>query len=197
VPDEVSFDDPIARAADVFARAQRSEPGDATAVALATVDREGRPSVRMVLLRVLDHRGFVFFTNYQSRKARELAVNANGALCGHWWSIGEQIRAEGRIELASAAESDAYFATRPRESQISAWASPQSDPIESREALVARWRDVDARFAGTDVPRPHFWGGYRLIPHRIEFWRNGDHRLHDRILYVLEDGAWRVSRLAP
>jgi pyridoxamine 5'-phosphate oxidase len=151
----------------------------------------------MVLLRWIDRRGFVFFTNYRSRKARDLADNQRAALCAHWWSIGEQIRAEGRVEMASAAESDAYFASRPRESQLSAWASPQSEPIESRNALMARWRDVAERFADRPVPRPEFWGGYRLVPHRIEFWQNGDHRLHDRLLYVLEDGAWRTSRLAP
>jgi pyridoxamine 5'-phosphate oxidase len=187
----------MARVAEALERARESEPGDATVIALATADSSGRPSVRIVLLRGLDRRGFVFFTNYQSRKARELHDNTKAALCAYWWSIGEQVRAEGRIETVSAAESDAYFATRPRESQISAWASPQSERIESRDALMSRWREATERFAGTVVPRPDFWGGYRLIPDRIEFWQNGDFRLHDRILYVLEDGAWQISRLAP
>jgi pyridoxamine 5'-phosphate oxidase len=189
--------DPIAGVVDALERARTSESGDASAIALATVDQTGRPSARMVLLRGIDRRGFVFFTNYSSRKARDLDGNPRAALCAYWPSIGEQIRVEGTTERLSGSESDAYFASRPRESQISAWASPQSEPLVSREDLERRWRDTSDRFANADVPRPDFWGGYRLLPDRIEFWYSRDHRLHDRLLYVLEGGAWRQYRLGP
>ena len=170
---------------------------DTAPVALATADREGRPSVRMVLLRGADHRGFVFHTNYTSRKARELAENPHAALCVHWQAIEEQIRIEGTVRLLESAESDAYFASRPRGSQIGAWASRQSATVGSRERLEEEYRETERRFEGAEVPRPPFWGGYRLTPARIEFWYGRTDRLHDRVLYVREGEGWRVERLYP
>ncbi len=189
--------DPIAFARELLERRRASEPSDATAVTLATADAAGRPSARVVLLKDIDARGFVFFTNQESRKGRELDANPYAALCAHWPAAAEQLRAEGRVERVSDAESDVYFATRPRGSQIGAWASDQSEPLESREALIERVREVEARFAGRDVPRPPHWGGYRLIPERIEIWRGQESRLHDRIVYAREGDGWREGRLFP
>lgn len=189
--------DPVARFHALLERARAASPADPTAAALATADARGRPSVRVVLVKAFDARGFVFHTNRASRKARELAENPRAALCFHWPSIGEQVRAEGEVELLPDAESDAYFATRPRGSQLGAWASRQSAPLGAREDLVAAVREVDARFAGGDVPRPPFWGGYLLRPEAIEFWTSADDRLHQRALYVREGAGWRVSLLQP
>lgn len=170
---------------------------DTSPVALATADVSGRPSVRMVLLRGVDERGFVFHTNYNSRKARELTENPHAALCIHWHSLEEQVRVEGRVEKLTAEESDAYFASRPRGSQLGAWASDQSAPLRTREALEEEYRDVERRFEGQPVPRPPFWGGYRIVPDRVEFWFGRPDRLHDRLLYVREEGGWRIERLYP
>jgi pyridoxamine 5'-phosphate oxidase len=170
---------------------------DPAPVALATADREGRPSVRIVLLRGADQRGFVFHTNYTSRKARELDENPHAAICVHWHAIEEQIRIEGTVERLGGAESDAYFASRPRGSQLGAWASRQSAPLTSRETLEQEYRAVEQRFAGGDVPRPPFWGGFRLIPARIEFWFGRADRLHDRLVYVREGEGWSVEILYP
>jgi pyridoxamine 5'-phosphate oxidase len=189
--------DPIALARELLAERRATEPTDATAMTLATADAAGRPSARMVLLKGIDDRGFVFFTNHESRKARELAENPFAALCLHWPRAAEQLRVEGRVERITDAESDLYFATRPRGSQIGAWASAQSAPLPSREALLDRVREVEARFAGRDVPRPPFWGGYRLVPDRIERWRGQESRLHDRQLFVRDGDGWRVERLYP
>ena len=166
---------------------------------LATADAAGRPSARIVLLKGIDPRGFVFFTNRESRKARELEERPFAALVLHWPKAAEQIRVEGRVERVSDAESDLYFATRPRGSQIGAWASSQSRPLESREALLNRVREAEARFAGQPVPRPPFWGGYRLVPDRIEIWRGQESRLHDRVVYArdAEGDPWREERLYP
>lgn len=188
--------DPVAEFQQLFARASTREP-DATAVALATVDATGAPSVRMVLLKAVDATGFVFFTNYESRKAAELAVNPRAALCFYWPTIGVQVRVEGGVERVTAAESEAYFATRPRESQLGAWASRQSRPLASAEALREEFARTSARFAGQPVPRPPVWGGLRVRPQRIEFWHSGEHRLHDRILYTREGEGWTVERLFP
>jgi pyridoxamine 5'-phosphate oxidase len=170
---------------------------DTAPVALATADARGRPSVRMVLLRGADERGFVFHTNYTSRKARELTDNPHAAICVHWHAIEEQIRIEGPVVRLDDRESDEYFATRPRGSQIGAWASRQSATLPSRERLEEDYRASEQRFEGGAVPRPGFWGGYRLIPERIEFWFGRADRLHDRLLYVREGDGWRIERLYP
>jgi pyridoxamine 5'-phosphate oxidase len=170
---------------------------DTAPVALATADALGRPSVRMVLLRGADERGFVFHTNYTSRKARELTDNPYAAICVHWHAIEEQIRIEGTVVRLDDRESDEYFATRPRGSQIGAWASRQSETLRSREQLEEEYRASEQRFEGGAVPRPAFWGGYRLIPERIEFWFGRADRLHDRLLYVREGDGWRIERLYP
>ena len=189
--------DPIALFTDLFARARNSEPADATAVALATADASGAPSVRMVLLKGSDASGFVFFTNYESRKARELTANPRAALSVLWPTLRTQVRVEGTVARVAAAESDAYFATRPRESQLGAWASRQSAPVASPAALRHAFDEVAARFEGAAVTRPPFWGGFRITPLRIEFWTEGEYRLHDRVLYTRSGGGWTTERLFP
>ncbi|WP_437954564.1 pyridoxamine 5'-phosphate oxidase [Sorangium sp. So ce119] len=189
--------DPLVLARELLEQRQTSEPTDATAMTLATADASGRPSARMVLLKGIDDRGFVFFTNHGSRKAMDLEANPFAALCIHWSRAAEQIRVEGRVERISDAESDAYFATRPRGSQIGAWASRQSAPLPSRERLIERVREIEGRFEGQPVPRPAFWGGYRVVPERIELWRGQESRLHDRLVYLRDGGGWRVERLYP
>src|SRR5262249_4221518 len=178
-------DDPIERFRELFARAQAAEEGETTAVALATVDAAGRPSARMVLLKGVDERGFVFYTNLESRKGRDLAANPQAALCFHWQRLRVQVRVEGQVERVAAEEADAYFASRRRGHQLGAWASSQSAPLASREELLARFQEAEARFEGKEVPRPPFWGGFRLCPDRLEFWYAQDDRLHDRQLYTL------------
>lgn len=170
---------------------------DTAPVALATADAAGRPSVRIVLLRGVDERGFVFHTNYRSRKARELTENPRAALCIHWAALEEQIRVEGHVQVLAAEESDRYFAGRPRGSQLGAWASQQSAVLATRETLEEEYRATERRFEGQPVPRPPFWGGFRLVPDRIEFWFGRPDRLHDRLLYVLADDGWTIERLYP
>ena len=170
---------------------------DTAPAALATADAAGRPSVRIVLIRRVDARGFAFFTNYESRKGRELTGNPRAALCQHWPTLEEQIRVEGAIELVDAAESDAYFAGRPRDSQLGAWASRQSAELDGRPALEARLEEVEQRFANQAVPRPPFWGGIRIIPERIEFWYGRSGRLHDRLLYSRAGTGWQTTWLFP
>jgi len=190
-------DDPIERFRRLFERAAGEEAGDHTAVTLATADAAGRPSARTVLLKQFDERGFVFFTSYTSRKAREIIANPHAALCFHWPAVAEQVRIEGAVEKVSAAESDAYFASRPRGSQLGAWASRQSEPLDNRALLVARVARREARFLGREVPRPDFWGGFRVVPESIEFWVNKLSRLHDRVLFRKRDGGWSRQRLYP
>jgi pyridoxamine 5'-phosphate oxidase len=189
-------DNPITAFQEAAARAE-SQQIDITPVALATADRRGRPSVRIVLLRGLDERGFVFHTNYDSRKGRELAENPYGALCFYWPTLEEQIRVEGPIDRLPDAESDAYFAGRPRGSQIGAWSSAQSRVLDSRETLEQRIKEAESRFAGQPVRRPPFWGGFRLKPERVEFWYGRQDRLHERVLYTRDGDRWKVERLYP
>lgn len=170
---------------------------DPTAVALATTTADGRPSARMVLLKGFDSRGFVFYTNYESRKGSELAATGRAALLFYWPTLDRQVRIEGTVARVSDAESDAYFATRPLESRWSAHASPQSRPIDSRESLEAAVDRVRGEF-GDAVPRPEGWGGFRVAPDAFEFWQGRENRLHDRLAYAhAPDGSWRVQRLAP
>lgn len=170
---------------------------DTAPVTLATADERGRPSARMVLLRGADERGFVFHTNYRSRKGRELDVNPHAALCIYWPTLDEQIRIEGRVEKLPDAESDEYFNGRPRGSQLGAWASDQSAVLPSRESLEARYREIERRFENVPIHRPPFWGGFRLIPSVIEFWYGRPDRLHDRVVYTRDAAGWRIERLYP
>jgi pyridoxamine 5'-phosphate oxidase len=190
-------EDPIAWLRDSLARAAPTESFDPARAALATVTSQGIPAVRFVLVKVVDERGLAFFTNLTSAKADDLATVAHAALAFHWASIGEQVRVSGPVTRVSDDEASAYFATRPRGSQLSAWASAQSAPIDTRSALEASARDAQARFRDGDVPRPEFWGGYRIAPNRIEFWRNRDDRLHDRWLFTRTDARWTWKRLQP
>jgi pyridoxamine 5'-phosphate oxidase len=167
------------------------------AMTLATVDAAGQPSARTVLLKAVDRRGLTFYTNLESRKARELAANPKAALLFWWPPQGRQVRFEGEIEPVDDAEADAYFATRPRGSQIGAWASAQSNVVADRATLEAAEREIAARFAHRAVPRPPFWGGYRLVPARVEFWQGRINRLHDRLRYSRRGEAWDLERLAP
>jgi pyridoxamine 5'-phosphate oxidase len=181
-----------------FAQALDAKLPEPNAMTLATVDERGRPSARIVLIKGVDERGFTFFTNYESRKGRELAANGAASLLFHWIELERQVRIEGLVVRTSAEESDAYFASRPLGSRIGAWASEQSQVIESRAVLEARERDIIAQY-GDHPPRPPHWGGYRLVPDHIEFWQGRPSRLHDRLVYTREttDGNWRTSRLSP
>lgn len=189
--------DPMREFAAAFARAAADAPFDATAAALATADASGAPSCRLVLVKLFDARGFRVFTNYESRKGRDLAANPRAALTWHWPWIEEQVRAEGAVEILPGAESDHYFASRPRGSQLGAWASRQSDPLPSRFGLLRRVAAVEARHLGRAVPRPPFWGGYLLRPTRIEFWKGKPSRLHERRCFDLDASGWRMERLSP
>jgi pyridoxamine 5'-phosphate oxidase len=190
--------DPIAQFKRWFADAVAAGLPLPEAMSLSTITPEGKPTARMVLLKRVDVEGFVFFTNYRSAKARELAVNPNASLVFFWPQLERQVRVEGVVRKTSAAESREYFATRPRGSQIGAWASPQSEVIPGREVLEQRRADLEEAYRDREIPRPEHWGGYSLKPERIEFWKGRRDRLHDRILYVREsDGSWTIQRLAP
>jgi len=192
--------DPIAHfraLLDEAQRVDRARLAEPTAMTLATVDDAGRPSARIVLLKDVDARGFVFYTNYESRKGRELLAHPWAALCFHWQPMERQVRVEGPVERVTDAEADAYFASRARMSRLGAWASRQSATLASDGELQQRVRDVEARFADGDVPRPPNWSGFRVVPQRIEFWRGRPYRLHERILYERDDTGWRVRRLFP
>ena len=190
-------DDPFVLFDDWFGEAKAGEPNDPNAMALATVNGDGQPAVRMVLLKGHGPDGFVFYTNQESRKANDLAAVAKAALLFHWKSLRRQIRIEGAVSVVEDGEADAYFATRSRDSQLGAWASDQSRPLESREMFEARFDAMKERFAGGDVPRPPHWSGYRVTPHRIEFWQDRAHRLHERRLFTRTDTGWREGLLYP
>ena len=167
------------------------------AMTLATTTPDGRPSARVVLLKGYDDRGFVFYTNYEGRKARELETNPNCALAFYWGELERQVRIEGRAARVPAGESDAYFASRPRGSQLGAWASKQSQPVENRSTLDQCLRELEAEYEVREIPRPPFWGGYRVEPESMEFWQGRENRLHDRLLYTRHKGDWKIRRLQP
>ena len=194
--EEIAEAEPLAPFERWFAEARASEP-DADAMILATATPSGLPSARAVLVKGFDARGFVFYTNLESRKSEELAGNPYAALCFLWKALRRQVRIEGGVEPVSAKEADAYFASRPRDSRIGAWASEQSRPLASREVLEQRVADFERRFGQGEVPRPPFWSGFRVVPQRIEFWQERASRLHDRWLFVREGGEWRRERLFP
>ena len=189
--------DPIEQFRGWFGEALAADLHEPNAMTLATATPEGRPSARVVLLRGFDERGFVFYTNYEGRKARELEINPYCALVFYWGELERQVRIEGRASRVPDEESDAYFEGRPRGSQLGAWASEQSRPVRDRGALEARLRELEAGYEGREVPRPPFWGGYRVEPETIEFWQGRENRLHDRLRYRRSDGLWRRERLQP
>jgi pyridoxamine 5'-phosphate oxidase len=195
--DERDLDpDPIV-ALSAWLEEARGRLPQADAMALATATPDGRPSVRIVLLRAIDERGLTFFTNRESRKGTELRTNPRAAVCVHWWELGRQVRAEGQVKELDDDESSAYWASRPRPSQLAAWASRQSVPLASRDELTAVVARMEERFTGSEVPLPTFWGGYRLRPDSIELWAHREDRLHDRIAYMRGADGWERVRLAP
>ena len=190
--------DPIAQFKAWFADVLEKDLHDPTAMTLATADRDGRPSARIVLLKGCDERGFVFYTNYRSRKGRELEENPHAALVFYWPDFDRQVRVEGTVERTAAEESEAYFRSRPLGSRLGAWASAQSEVIAGRDELEGRLRDLEERYAEGEVPLPGFWGGFRLRPEAVEFWQGRPSRLHDRLRYArLPGGGWKIERLSP
>jgi len=188
---------PFKKFAEWFATAEGTEPNDPNAMTVASVGADGRPAARILLLKHWDESGFVFFGNLGSRKAQQMNSNPNVALLFHWKSLQRQIRIEGQVAQVTDAQADAYFATRPRMSQMGAWASEQSRPLASREIFEARLKEVEARFSGKEVTRPGFWSGWRLTPDYFEFWQGIDFRLHDRLVFTKTTEGWETGRLFP
>ena len=198
MPDSVAvITDPFAKFAKWMKQAWEHEPEDANAMTLATATPDGTPSARIVLLKGADERGFVFYTNTQSRKGDELAANTRAALLFHWKPQGRQIRIEGHVEPVTAAEADAYYATRARISRLGAWASDQSRTLPNRAELERRLAEYESKYPGEDIPRPPHWSGYRVVPDRLEFWQNMPFRLHDRTVYTRAAGGWTIGKLYP
>jgi pyridoxamine 5'-phosphate oxidase len=191
------MNDPIVRFQELLRQAERNGIQLHNAVALATAGNDGVPTVRMVLVKDVDAKGFVFYTNLESYKARQLKENPRASLCFWWAQLGRQVRVEGRVELIDDREADEYFASRPRGSQIGAWASQQSSELSSREELIAAVASLTEKYRDQAVPRPPFWSGYRLVPERIEFWKEQPDRLHEREVYTREATSWKISLLAP
>lgn len=189
--------DPIVQFDAWFKETLAAELHEPNAIILATATGDGRPSARTVLLKGYDERGFVFYTNYEGRKARELEANPACALLFYWGELERQVRIEGRASRLSGEDSDAYFATRPRDSRLGAWASEQSQPVEDRSVLEERVRALEVEYDGREIPRPPFWGGYRVEPEVVEFWQGRESRLHDRIVYRRAGDGWRIVRLQP
>ncbi|MEE8189210.1 MAG: pyridoxamine 5'-phosphate oxidase [Kiloniellales bacterium] len=195
--DKTPPEDPIAAFSAWLEEAEASEPRDANAMTVASLGADGMPSARMVLLKGVDARGFVFYTNFESRKGGELLAHPKAALLFYWKSLGRQVRIEGEVEVVSDEEADAYFPSRPRAARIGAWASDQSRPMEGRFALEKRVAEYGLKYAVGEVPRPPHWSGFRVIPRAIEFWQEGRFRLHQRLVYYREGDAWRTERLYP
>lgn len=195
--EQMAGNDPFFLFSKWFDQALESGLPEPNAMTLATCNQQGRPSARVVLLKELDKSGFVFYTNYNSRKGQELAINPFASLVFLWLELQRQVRVEGSVERLSPAESDAYFAIRPKDSQLGALVSPQSQPIPSADVLAEKFAKMKSRFANQTVPRPGHWGGYRLIPHQWEFWQGRLNRLHDRITYQKQKDTWQIIRLAP
>lgn len=196
-PLEKTVRNPFAHFAAVFAEATRLHPRDPNAMVVASVGEDGRPSARVVLLKDFDARGFVFYTNQQSRKGQELLAHPFSALCFYWQELDQQVRIEGAVERVTPAEADAYFASRARLSQLGAWASDQSRPLPSRELLEKRMAELEERYRDQPIPRPPHWSGFRVVPDRFEFWVNRENRLHERTSYVRAGDGWKVSLLYP
>ena len=190
--------DPIEQFSIWFEDAVKSDQTDANAMTLATATASGKPSLRVVLIKGFDHKGFRFYTNYESRKGRELSENPEAALCFFWPALERQVRIEGKVEKMSREDSEVYFKSRPRESQIGAWASRQSSKIKGRDQLKKQYQEMKETFEGKEIPLPEFWGGFLLRPQTIEFWQGRTGRLHDRILYTrIDEDNWKIDRLSP